>query len=51
MTMIATASPDSTGKYERKGSITACRKCGQRLITLTEEDGTVLLFRPEDLGG
>lgn len=45
-TAIGVASPDTAGKYEPKGSMTACRKCGGRIITLTEQDGTVQVLKP-----
>jgi len=48
-TVIGIASPDRRGKVEQKGSITSCRRCGGRLVTLTEEDGTFVVLKFSDL--
>lgn len=43
-TTIAVSTPDLTGKYEAKGSMTTCRQCGARIFTMTEEDGTIVIM-------
>jgi hypothetical protein len=48
-TIIGIASPDRSGKYERKGSFTSCRLCREKLITITEEDGTFVVLKLSDL--
>jgi hypothetical protein len=48
-TVIAIASPDRSGKAEKKFSFTFCRRCGEKLITVTEEDGTATVMRFSDL--
>jgi tetratricopeptide (TPR) repeat protein len=49
-TVIAIASPDSSGKFQQKGSLTFCRQCRGEIITVTFEDGSVSLLNPSDLG-
>ena len=50
-TVVAVASPDRTGRYQKKVSYTHCRKCGRPIITVTSEDGSVAVQRvPQDQG-
>ncbi len=37
------------GKFERKGSFTFCRLCKGQIITLTEQDGTIIVTTLEQL--
>jgi len=47
VTKIAVASPDATGKYTAKGSMTSCRNCRGRIITMTLEDGGCVVVDPD----
>jgi len=48
-TIVGIASPDRSGKYERKGSLTSCRRCHEKLVTITEEDGSFVVLKLSEL--
>jgi tetratricopeptide (TPR) repeat protein len=49
ITKVALASPDAAGRYTAKGSISSCRNCRERIITMTLEDGSCVIVDPGEL--
>ncbi len=43
-TTIAVSTPDLAGKYEAKGSMTSCRRCREQILTVTQEDGSIVIM-------
>jgi len=49
-TTIGVSAAEPGAEFEQRGTLTQCRRCRRKLVTLTQPDGTVAVFKPSDVG-